>query len=604
MSRSPATQGKKIAYPQLSPEQVTQWKGTIGITGFNPVQVAKLNKYIIEYGNSIGLTDDQHFPEIIAVGIKNKDPRYLVDQIHFCDDFGCDIIAVIGVSGTPLEVRCQSEIMTSKGKDDLELQDLARQVLDQSIAISSSRKSDGSSYCRRPDLLSYDGSSLEINPQLLENLELDKFLRTKRINDRKDHGGYPILDRPENKFVFVAGGAGPLASQDFFSELTSTLTPAIHWSQTSAPGKQRFEIKIGPSYIPHYRMMMDFAEEIDATCITIPCNTTHGRLREFCSPRALEMVIDIRKSVIDDNPNAPGLILLGTNRTIGMGLGEGQVGAYEQCRQDFYPRERPFFTPDEIQQTRIMSAIYDVKAGRVDEAKEKILAVVSEMRASYGDFPVLLACTELPLAGFDEGELIELRFYDPSKSMAEGARKQVVLEQVKSSKAIVIPSGFSRKSQVISLAAMDFNLDSNSRSGSSSDNESVVMVTKRKGSDLEDESYGIVLGYLVGVFKETKPAVRGMPEMVTYRIAIPGDDHNPGTIAAKSDLLRKIESDIVEKDDGEKMPRHPEDRIRRDKYIAFHNPVEELEEKIKKWAQDNNINITEGKVPSSKGYSK
>jgi hypothetical protein len=188
--------------------------------------------------------------------------------------------------------------------------------------------------------------------------------------------------------------------------------------------------------------------------------------------------------------------------------------------------------------------------------------------------------------------------------MAEGARKQVVLEQVKSSKAIVIPSGFSRKSQVISLAAMDFNLDSNSRSGSSSDNESVVMVTKRKGSDLEDESYGIVLGYLVGVFKETKPAVRGMPEMVTYRIAIPGDDHNPGTIAAKSDLLRKIESDIVEKDDGEKMPRHPEDRIRRDKYIAFHNPVEELEEKIKKWAQDNNINITEGKVPSSKGYSK
>lgn len=604
MSRSPSTQGKKIAYQQLSPEQVNQWKGTIGITGFNPVQVAKLNKYIIEYGNSIGLTDDQHFPEIIAVGIKNKDPRYLVDQIYFCDDFGCDIIAVIGVSGTPLEVRGQSEIMTSKGKDDLELQDLARQVLDQSIAISSSRKSDGSSYCRRPDLLSYDGSSLELNPQLLENLELDKFLRTKRINDRKDHGGYPILDRPENRFVFVAGGAGPLASQDFFSELTSTLTPSIHWSQSSAPGKQRFEIKTGPSYIPHYRMMMDFAEEIGATCITIPCNTTHGRLREFCSPRALEMVVDIRKSVIEDNRNASGLILLGTNRTIGMGLEEGQVGAYEQCRQDFYPRERPFFTPDETQQTKIMSAIYDVKAGRVEEAKEKILEVVGEMRGSRGDFPVLLACTELPLAGFDESELIELRFYDPSKSMAANARKKVVIEQVKSSSKAMIPAAISRNDQATSLVAIEFGLEGNSSSGSSSDNDSGVRSAKRKGSDLEDQSYGLISEYLVGVFKETKPAVRGMPEMVTYRIAIPGDDHNPGTIVAKGDLLKRIESEIVEKENGEKMPRQPEDRIRRARYIAFHNPATELEEKIKKWAEENNIPITEGKAPSSKGYSK
>lgn len=582
MSRSPSTQGKKIAYQQLSPEQVTQWKGTIGITGFNPVQVAKLNKYIIEYGNSIGLTDDQHFPEIIAVGIKNKDPRYLVDQIHFCDDFGCDIIAVIGVSGTPLEVRGQSEIMTSKGKDDLELQDLARQVLDQSIAISSSRKSDGSSYCRRPDLLNYDGSSLELNPQLLENLELDKFLRTKRINDRKDHGGYPILDRPENKFVFVAGGAGPLASQDFFQELASTSTPVIHLSQTSAPGKQRFEIKTGPSYIPHYRMMMDFAEEIGATCITIPCNTTHGRLREFCSPRALEMVVDIRKSVIEDNRNALGLILLGTNRTIGMGLEEGQVGAYEQCRQDFYPRERPFFTPDETQQIKIMSAIYDVKAGRVEEAKEKILSVVGDMRDLYGDFPVLLACTELPLAGFDEGELIDLRLYDPSKSMAEGARKQVNLERFRSQfamgsveKAVDVPSNIFRFPHSLALSLSD-NSHHNSGSGSSSDSG--------------DESFSkkLIEGHLVSIFKDKD----------TYRIAlIDAAKSTSEDIISRRAFLEGMQARFLE---GEE--KNSEDRVRSKgvPYISFHNPSPSVKERIEKWAEDQGLEIANGKPPSSK----
>ncbi len=577
MSRSQAVKNKKVGYPQLSSEQITQWKGTIGVTGFNPVQVAKLNKYIIEYGNEIGLTDDQHFPEIIAVGIKNKDPRYLKDQIHFCDDFGCDIIAAIGVSGTPLDIRCEAEIISSKGKNDQELQELARQVLDQSIAISSVRKSNGSSYCRRPNLLNYDGSSLELNPQLLANLELDKFFRTKRINDRKEHGGYPILDRPENNCVFVAGGAGPLASQDFFNELTSTSTPAIHWSQSSAPGKQRFEIKTGPSYIPHYQMMMNFAEEIRATCITIPCNTTHGRLREFCSPRALEMIVDIRKSVINDNLNAPGLILLGTNRTIGMGLGEGQVGAYEQCRQDFYPRERQFFTPDEGQQARIMSAIYDVKAGRINEAKEKILTVVAEMRALHGDFPVLLACTELPLAGFDEGELIDLRLYDPSKSMAEGARVQVNLERFR--RADITPSTVFQvsRSRAMSNLSEIGSSRHNYSSGSSSD------------SGEDGSSKKSIEGHMVSIFKE-----RSRGGGSTYRIALVDVvTQSAEDIIARRSFLEATQAKFL---DGEE--KNSEDRIRPSKgvpYISFHNPSSSVIDRIEGWARDNGLEINEGK---------
>ncbi|MDX2082994.1 MAG: hypothetical protein SFV53_03295 [Rickettsiales bacterium] len=43
------------------------WKPTIAIVGFKPSLVAELNKEIVNYGNSIGLDDDQYFPEIFSI---------------------------------------------------------------------------------------------------------------------------------------------------------------------------------------------------------------------------------------------------------------------------------------------------------------------------------------------------------------------------------------------------------------------------------------------------------------------------------------------------------------------------------------------------------
>jgi aspartate racemase len=396
-------------------------KGAIGIVGFNPVQVAKLNKLIIQYGNSIGLKDDQHFPDIIAIGIATTDARYLDDQVNLCSDYGCDLIAMVEPQTDSLKNASMSDkfgipVMMLTDEDKA-LRNLAKAVLDRSIAID--RPVRGNLACFKEI---GDGAK-----QIFDNLALASRDTEKRVADRLTHGKYPILKatrKERGDVVGILGGAGPAASAELFGKLAEMGTPAIHLSVNGAPGKFRFEREGGPSYIPYYQSALQFFKQIKVGSIEIPCNTAHKRLEEFAgSIEMLGSVIDIRTAVLSDNKNATAFILLGTNPTNGVGLPEGEVGIYEEYRRRCFAEERPFVVPSEAQQAKIMSAIADVKAGEFKEAKAKIMDVIENIRALPGcNLPVILGCTELPLV-FTTLELSRDRLLDPANSLSKIAQK-------------------------------------------------------------------------------------------------------------------------------------------------------------------------------------
>jgi aspartate racemase len=215
-----------------------------------------------------------------------------------------------------------------------------------------------------------------------------------------------------------------LASADFCFKLAQTLTPFVHYSANSAPGKHRFETGVGPSYIEHYKNAVNFFDSINATHLAIPCNTAHKRLEEFCGD-SLFKIIDIRQCVLDEYQNAEGFILLGTKTTTGVGLNEGEIGTYEKLRCEKYPDESNFIVPSLQNQEEIMKAIYRVKAGELEEAKKIILDVVCQTRKEHGDFLAILGCTELPLV-FNNLELCEFKLIDPTESLSAKCQQEII----------------------------------------------------------------------------------------------------------------------------------------------------------------------------------
>lgn len=55
--------------------------------------------------------------------------------------------------------------------------------------------------------------------------------------------------------------------------------------------------------------------------------------------------------------------------------------------------------PDEAGREALMQGIYDgVKAGNLALAQERFASVGAQLRATHGNIPLVMACTEIPLA--------------------------------------------------------------------------------------------------------------------------------------------------------------------------------------------------------------
>lgn len=392
-------------------------KGTIGIIGTNPVRVAKLNEEIVRYCNTIGLNRDQQIPEIIAIGIPTTNKKFLQDQAKICSDFGCDILAITESEGGDTNFRSSISDLLMQIQFGSDLSELAKTVVDLATSVERPRR----------DNLVFSSSQLsditgEEMKELDQNFQRDISERNARIADSKRHGGYPILKL--DKFVGILGGGGPMASAQFATKLAENGNFFVHYSCSSAPGKIEFETGVGPDYVQRYAAATRYFESIEASVLTIPCNTAHEHLEEFCNPSLLPAA-DIRKATLDRVTGQS--ILLGTAGTTGVGLTPKREGTYPKfLRENGGGLRREFILPNEDQQLTVMAAIVDVKAGKYEDAKTKILEVIGNLRSvpSNKSLPVILACTELPLV-FTPIELMSLNLFDPSNAMAEVAKDMI-----------------------------------------------------------------------------------------------------------------------------------------------------------------------------------
>jgi len=460
---------QRISDPEELRVLQTKHKATIGIAGLDPNKVAELTKLIIAMGLKIGLSDDQHFPEIIAVGIDPEgDPNKMRDQIHFCADQGCDVIAVtntIKLDGVDrgLEVVCG---------DDLEA--IAKEVL-----LKALDKADPI----RPKQCGFSAEELLVlgkteEAAIMEAVSADYALRESRVKARQAVGGYSFLEKVRHNLPVtgILGGAGPEASATFAAMLAHKAVPFIHFSVNSAPGKHRFEVEGGSSYIPHYAAIASMMNLLSLDRIAVPCNTAHKRLNEYL-PQPLAghqlKLVDIREGALNAalKKRAKGtseIILFGTSATTGVNLPkerEGEKGVYAIFLETKQGDDLPpvLLVPNAEEQDLITEAIYNVKAGKYDEAKSKILAVIFSMRERFPECPIILGCTELPLP-FSAVELMELKLIDPAREMTTVLRHEI-----------------SKSRDPFSPAAA-FRRDSNSSSGSSSDSSDDSLLSGAAGS--------------------------------------------------------------------------------------------------------------------------
>lgn len=399
---------------------------TIGITGYTALEIAKLNKKIVHYCNSLGFKDDQDHPNLISVSLDtNNKVSHLQNCASICNDYGCDIIAIADKKGsTSLDEDISKALRipvlmpedNSEKDDDQIMADFAKKIVDNALAIPIDK-------IKRPDLVYKDISSKKEENTINERIQKDDLTTQKRLAESEEEGRHAVLKLDNNKNVsFVIGGAGPLASAELTYKLAEQAIPFIHVSINCAPGKHRFETADGPPYMRHYESALNFADNLlmgNVGSVIIPCNTAHLRLDEIFKNHQsyLEKIIDFRFCVLSEKSiKYEKLYLLGTAATTG--IDDPENGNYEKYRSRNFKDFESFVIPNKDQQEKITEAIFDVKAGRMAVAKAKILAVVEELRDKNGYHPLVLGCTELPLP-FTTAELAGYNLIDPATLVAQ-----------------------------------------------------------------------------------------------------------------------------------------------------------------------------------------
>lgn len=204
-------------------------------------------------------------------------------------------------------------------------------------------------------------------------------------------------DARHDHLVGVLGGMGPAATAEFYAKLVRR-TPAIRdqdhlrvaiWADPTVP--DRVAAAVNGSDEPYPAMLHGALRlrDLGATEVVIPCHTAHvflPRLAAETGLRFLDMVHETIRELAGRSPTG-GVGLLGTRGTIVSGL--YQAGCRE-ARLDVVE-------PDDAVQAHLDVAIALVKQGAVEAAGQQLQRVLDAL-VERDASPVVLACTELPLA--------------------------------------------------------------------------------------------------------------------------------------------------------------------------------------------------------------
>ncbi|MGD8961211.1 MAG: amino acid racemase [Desulfobacterales bacterium] len=236
----------------------------------------------------------------------------------------------------------------------------------------------------------------------------------------------------KEKTIGILGGMGPEATVDCYARIIKN-TPAktdqqhlrvIIDSNPKVPDRTSAITGKGPSPVP---ILLDGCRTLQAAgadFIIIPCVSAHFYLIEIRQQIKLP-ILSIYDAVADtisgDHPNIKTVGLMGTTGTISGGLFQKRLAT----------ANIQTIVPDDVQQTRVMAAIYDIKNSRPSRSRKQItsdLVAVAQSLVSDSAQGIVAGCTEIPLAL--EQQHLSVPYFDALTILARAAIAEAGLTPV------------------------------------------------------------------------------------------------------------------------------------------------------------------------------
>ncbi|CAB1059383.1 Aspartate racemase (EC [Olavius sp. associated proteobacterium Delta 1] len=207
------------------------------------------------------------------------------------------------------------------------------------------------------------------------------------------------------KVIGILGGMGPEATVDCFAKIIEN-TPATYDqdhlrvvidSNPKVPDRTAAIIGDGESPVPIMVAGCQALQRAGAEFIIIPCVSAHVFLADVQQQIELPImsIFDaVAEAITRDHPEIKKVGLLGTTGTVSGGLFQKRI-ALEDITT---------LVPDDAMQSRIMSAIYDIKSSRPSrtrsEITDELVAAAESLIAKKpeGAQGIIAGCTEVPLA--------------------------------------------------------------------------------------------------------------------------------------------------------------------------------------------------------------
>ena len=217
----------------------------------------------------------------------------------------------------------------------------------------------------------------------------------------------------QEKVIGILGGMGPEATLELFRRIihkTSAQIDQDHLriiidNNPKIPDRMAALLHGGESPLPALISTAQNLERARADFIIIPCNTAHyylGEMRKAVHIPIIDMIAETVAHISERNVG-----LLATDGTIENGI------YLSACRGKgialLYPED----------QKKVMSLIYEVKAGRMDRALKEEMMVIVDGLLKQGAQAIIAGCTEISLV-LQQGDL-DVPLFDPLDILAEKA---------------------------------------------------------------------------------------------------------------------------------------------------------------------------------------
>jgi len=197
------------------------------------------------------------------------------------------------------------------------------------------------------------------------------------------------------KKLGVLGGMGPAATAEFLRLLAAYMPaesdqqhPIIYLlSDPTTPDRSAGILGIGEDPTPVIQKNMETLISWGSEALAVPCNTAHFFIDKFKSSLKVPLIHIVEATFSE-------ALKLGTKAWLFSTVGTARSNLYQNYAKKI---GYELIIPADDAQKEVDIVLRLVKSGKLQEAGDKFKKVIEES-LSIDDSPMMMACTELPLA--------------------------------------------------------------------------------------------------------------------------------------------------------------------------------------------------------------